>query len=84
MYHRLLRPAELCKEQHYGAAMGTFGSIFDIGHASGPILAGFLLAHLSYLRSFSIIAILLILASFVFMLTVYERKVTVFKSGGIT
>ena len=76
--------AEFCKEQHYGTAMGTFGSIFDIGHASGPILAGFLLAHLSYLHSFFIIAILLILASFVFMLTVYERKIAVFKSGGIT
>ena len=76
--------AEFCKEQHYGAAMGTFGSIFDIGHASGPILAGFLLAHLSYQYSFLIIAILLILASFVFVLTVFERKINIFKSGGIT
>ena len=76
--------AGFCKEQHYGAAMGTFGSIFDIGHASGPILAGFLLAHLSYQYSFLIIATLLILASFVFILTVYERKLHVFKSGGIT
>ncbi|MDO8141611.1 MAG: MFS transporter [Candidatus Brocadiales bacterium] len=76
--------AEFCKEQHYGAAMGTFGSIFDIGHASGPILAGFLLAHMSYLSSFSIIAILLILASFTFMFTVSERKATVLKSGGTT
>ncbi|MBI2470907.1 MAG: MFS transporter [Planctomycetes bacterium] len=76
--------AEFCKEQHYGAAMGTFGSIFDIGHASGPILAGFLLAHMTYLSSFSIIAILLILASFIFMLTVSGKKATVLKSGGIT
>lgn len=64
--------AEFCKEQNYGAAMGTFGSIFDIGHASGPILAGLLLAHMSYQYSFLIIAIILILASFVFMLTVHE------------
>lgn len=76
--------ADFCKEQHYGAAMGTFGSIFDIGHAAGPVLAGFLLAHLSYQYSFLIIAILLILASFVFVLTVFERKVTIFKSGGTT
>ena len=73
--------AEFCKEQHYGAAMGTFGSIFDIGHASGPILAGFLLAHLSYQLSFLIIALLLIAASFIFALTVYERKINVFKSS---
>lgn len=73
--------AEFCKAQHYGAAMGTFGSIFDIGHASGPILAGLLLAHLSYQYSFLIIAIILIFASFVFLLTVREEKVTILKGG---
>lgn len=66
--------AEFCKEQHYGAAMGTFGSIFDVGHASGPILTGFLLTHLSYQGSFLIIATILVIASFVFVLTVRERK----------
>jgi len=67
--------AEFCKENHYGAAMGTFGTISDIGHASGPILAGLLLARFSYQRSFMIIAILLILVSFVFILSVPEKKV---------
>lgn len=65
--------AEFCREKHYGAAMGTFGTIFDIGHASGPILAGLLLARFSYQYSFLIIAILLILASFVFILSVPEK-----------
>ncbi|HHT9124603.1 MAG TPA: MFS transporter [Candidatus Brocadiia bacterium] len=74
--------AEFCKEQHYGAAMGTFGTIFDIGHASGPILAGLLLAHLSYQHSFIIIASILVLASFVFIFTVHEEKV--FKPEGVT
>ena len=27
--------ADLCKEKHFGTAMGTFGTIFDIGHATG-------------------------------------------------
>ena len=76
--------AGFCKEQHYGVAMGTFGSIFDIGHASGPILAGLLLAHLSYQYAFLIIATILVLASFVFVLTVHEGKVSVFKSGDVT
>lgn len=65
--------ADFCKEQNYGAAMGTFGSIFDIGHASGPILAGFLLSHLSYQYSFVIIALLLIVSSFIFALKVPEK-----------
>lgn len=67
--------AEFCKEKNYGAAMGTFGTIFDIGHASGPILTGLLLARFSYQHSFLIIAILLILASFVFILSMPEKNV---------
>lgn len=71
--------AEFCKTQDYVAAMGTFGSIFDIGHASGPILTGLLLARLSYQHSFLVIGIILIFASFIFLLTVREEKVTVLK-----
>ncbi|GIL20918.1 MAG: MFS transporter [Candidatus Jettenia caeni] len=66
--------ADFCKEQNYGAAMGTFGSIFDIGHAAGPILAGLLLSRLSYQYSFIIIALLLIVSSFIFALKVPEKQ----------
>jgi len=76
--------AEFCKERHYGAAMGVFGSIFDIGHASGPILAGLFLSYFSYQASFLIISILLIIASFIFMLTVYEQKTAIQNQGGTT
>ncbi|MBI4689141.1 MAG: MFS transporter [Nitrospirae bacterium] len=44
--------ADVCKEKHFGTAMGTFGTIFDVGHASGPIVAGFLLARFDYFYSF--------------------------------
>lgn len=54
--------ADLCKEKHFGTAMGTFGTIFDIGHASGPILAGLLLARYDYFPSFLVISSALILA----------------------
>jgi MFS family permease len=54
--------ADICQERHYGAAMGTFGTIFDIGHAAGPILAGLLLARTDYPLAFGILAALLILA----------------------
>lgn len=66
--------AELCQEQHYGAAMGAFGSILNIGHASGPILAGLFLAHFSYQHSFLIIASILILAAFIFHLSIQEKR----------
>lgn len=66
--------ADFCKEKHFGAAMGTFGTIFDIGHASGPILAGFLIARLGYLYSFWVMATLLILSVPIFVSTVNEDR----------
>jgi MFS family permease len=63
--------ADLCKEKHFGTAMGAFGTIFDIGHASGPILAGFLLAAHGYLFSFWVMAAMLLIAIPIFMFTVH-------------
>jgi DHA1 family multidrug resistance protein-like MFS transporter len=66
--------ADVCQEKHFGAAMGTFGTIFDVGHASGPILAGLLLARFDYLSSFAIMGSLLLIAIPVFVLGVDERS----------
>ncbi|MBI4688545.1 MAG: MFS transporter [Nitrospirae bacterium] len=59
--------ADICKEKHFGTAMGTFGTLFDIGHASGPILAGLLIARFDYLYSFWIMAAILLLSVPVFI-----------------
>jgi len=66
--------ADICKEKHFGTAMGTFGTIFDIGHASGPILAGILIAKFDYLYSFWIMSVILVLAVPVFMMNVKEER----------
>lgn len=67
--------ADICKEKHFGTAMGTFGTIFDIGHASGPILAGILIAKFDYIYSFWIMSAILILSVPIF-LTQVKVKVT--------
>lgn len=54
--------ADICRRQHYGTAMGAFGTIFDVGHASGPILAGLLVAWLDYRLAFLILALALLAA----------------------
>lgn len=59
--------ADFCQAKHYGAAMGTFGTIFDVGHASGPIVTGLLVASFGFGISFSIVAILLVLSLPVFL-----------------
>jgi MFS family permease len=68
--------ADICKEKHYGTAMGTFGTIYDIGHASGPIVTGMLLAKFNndYRYSFWILSALVLLIIPVFVLTVREKK----------
>lgn len=52
-----------------GAGMGMQGTIGDIGHASGPLLAGLLIANMSYGGAFGIIAGLQVVAAGFFWLT---------------
>ena len=61
--------ADYCRQDHLGSAMGTFGTIFDIGHATGPLLAGVLIGlwdGADYRAPFAIIAALLIIAALIF------------------
>jgi MFS transporter, DHA1 family, multidrug resistance protein len=52
-----------------GAGMGMQGTIGDIGHASGPLLAGVLIANMSYAGAFAIIAGLQVAAAGIFWFT---------------
>lgn len=52
-----------------GAGMGMQGTIMDIGHASGPLLAGILIERMSYSSAFAIIAGIQLVAALVFWLT---------------
>jgi MFS family permease len=52
-----------------GAGMGMQGTIMDIGHASGPLLAGLLIANLSYPMAFAVIAGMQLIAAAVFWVT---------------
>ena len=52
-----------------GAGMGMQGTIGDIGHAAGPLLAGILIARLNYADAFAIIAGLQLVAAAVFWVT---------------
>lgn len=52
-----------------GAGMGMQGTIGDIGHASGPLLAGLFIANMSYGWAFSIIASMQLAAAAFFWLS---------------
>ena len=61
--------ADSSEFKRLGAGMGMQGTVMDIGHASGPLLAGLLIAHASYQSAFAVIAGLQILAVIAFWAT---------------
>jgi DHA1 family multidrug resistance protein-like MFS transporter len=70
--------ADLSNVTILGSAMGMQGAIMDIGHASGPILAGLLIGSFGFQIAFPLIAGLVLLAAAWFRLVVtYEGKVSV-------
>ena len=58
--------ADLSQSNSIGAGMGLRGTIMDIGHASGPLVAGLLIEQLSYLGGFMAIGIIQFLAALIF------------------
>ena len=48
--------ADLASARRLGAAMGVFGTIWDIGEAAGPMIAGFLIGGLGYASTFDLLA----------------------------
>ncbi len=63
---------DLAKKAHYGAAHGTFGTIFDIGEASGPIVAGLLVMHVGFGWMFAALGIQLLFITALFISTKIE------------
>ncbi len=63
--------ADLCDERQMGSAMGAFGTIYDVGHAAGPLLAGALIGLFGgqdFRAPFALIAAILVLSAFAFRL----------------
>jgi MFS transporter, DHA1 family, multidrug resistance protein len=47
--------ADIASTRRLGAAMGVFGTIWDIGEAAGPMIAGFLIGGLGYAGTFDVL-----------------------------
>lgn len=66
--------ADLVKAGRMGSAMGVFGTIWDIGEASGPIIAGFLIASWGYSSAFTLLALLMVAAALAFAIMVRDPE----------
>lgn len=58
--------ADLCKAEGHGAAMGTLGSIMDVGQTTGPLVAGFVAAASGLAHAFMAASIALALSGLLF------------------
>lgn len=58
---------DITRRARYGAAHGVFGTIYDIGDASGPIAAGLLVAAFGYAAMFRSVAAVALIAAVAFV-----------------
>jgi MFS family permease len=66
--------ADLASARRLGAAMGVFGTIWDIGEAAGPLIAGFLIGGLGYAATFDVLATVIALVSVGLIVMVRDPK----------
>ncbi|WP_454061703.1 MFS transporter [Candidatus Nitrospira salsa] len=67
--------ADLSHHSSLGAGMGMRGTIMDIGHASGPVIAGILIGSIGYSGGFTVIGIFQFITAVVFgMIMIGNRR----------
>src|SRR5438034_8417656 len=66
--------ADLASARRLGAAMGVFGTIWDIGEAAGPIIAGYLIGSAGYASTFDTLALLTVAVSISVVFLVRDPK----------
>lgn len=54
--------ADVSRAGQYGTSLGVLSTIMDVGHASGPIVTGFLIPVLMYASTYRLLALLMLLA----------------------
>lgn len=69
--------ADLVTHGNFGAAMGVFGSLWDAGHAAGPILFGFLLVLFGYRTSWLVMAAVMAATIVLFLLSRQSPRASV-------
>ncbi|MBI5048794.1 MAG: MFS transporter [Deltaproteobacteria bacterium] len=63
---------DLSKKENRGSAMGVLGSIMDIGHTTGPLIAGIVAAYFGFARSFITASLVIIVSAVIFRLGVMK------------
>ena len=71
--------AELSPRDAYGSSMGLLGSVMDIGHTAGPIVAGLCAAALGYGAAFKAAGVVVLCFALIFGFSSARGRVAVLK-----
>jgi MFS family permease len=66
--------ADLSMQENRGSAMGVLGSIMDIGHTTGPLIAGIVAAYFGFTQSFLTASFVVIVFAFLFRISFVKEK----------
>lgn len=66
--------ADLSIQENRGSAMGVLGSIMDIGHTTGPLIAGIVAAYFGFMQSFLTASFVVIAFAFLFRISFVKGK----------
>jgi len=64
--------ADLAKDSSYGGALGILSTVMDIGHSTGPMAGGLLIAAYNYKTTFGVIGGILAFTSLIFSLVMRQ------------
>jgi len=66
--------SDLSRAAAYGASLGALSSVMDVGHSTGPMVAGLLVAAWGYGPAFALIAVLLAVCAAIFTTLMHNSK----------
>jgi len=69
--------ADLVAARRLGTGMGVFGTIWDVGEAAGPILAGIFIGQIGYQPAFDVIAAIIAAVAVAFAVRIRISRVPV-------
>ena len=71
--------SDLSRAAAYGASLGALSSVMDIGHSTGPMVTGLLVAAWGYGPAFTLVAAVLVVCAAVFITLVHGVRNQVFR-----
>ena len=66
--------SDLSRAAAYGASLGALSSVMDVGHSTGPMVTGLLVAAWGYGPAFALVAAVLVVCAAIFVISVHGAR----------